>query len=105
MAATTITNTMKNGLRQKIIDMISYGQYKIGSTWYRAEIDSKEIKSNGAVHATFYIQVPASRATPASQFRLCNSSGTVLAERTENVPFVDNLDEILYRFKFGISVA
>ena len=41
--ATTITSTMLGGLRQCIVDMVSYGRYKIGSTWYRAEINSKAV--------------------------------------------------------------
>ena len=105
MAATTITSTMLNNLRQRVVDMVSYAQYKIGGTWYRAEINRKEIRSNGSVHISFYIPVPASIETPASQFRLFDTGGNILAERTENVPFAQNIEKILFLFKFGVSVG
>ena len=103
--ATTITSTMLGGLRQCIVDMVSYGRYKIGSTWYRAEINSKAVQLNGAVHVTFYIQNQGGGSTPASQFQLLDANNNLLAERTEDVAFVQYMDRILYRFKFGVSVA
>jgi len=102
--ATTITNTMLNGLRQHIVDMASYGRYKIGGTWYRAEIETKAVQQNGAVHVTFFIRDQAG-GTPASQFQLLNADNQLLAERAENVAFAEYMDAILYRFKFGVSVS
>lgn len=103
--ATTITSIMLNGLRQHIVETVSYGRYLIGSTWYRAEINSKAVQLNGAVHVTFYIQNQGGGSTPASKFQLLDENNNLLAERTENVAFVQYMDEILYRFKFGVSIA
>lgn len=103
MAATTITNNMLSGLRSHIVDMVDYARYKVGSTWYRAEIESKAVQGNGAVHVAFYLHNPGG-STPASQYRLYNASGQLLSERTENVAFLQDMD-VLYRFKFAVSLS
>lgn len=103
MAATTITNVMLNALREQIVDIATYGFYRIGTTWYSTEINSKAVQSNGAVHITFYIE--SHGADLATEFRLTNASGEVLASRVEDVPFVDGAEKMLYRFKFGVSVG
>lgn len=103
--ATNITENMLNGLRTHLVDMISYARYKIGDNWYRAEINSKEVRSNGSVHVTFYIQRADGTSSPATQFQICDADGAVLAEQAEEVAFVQYMEKILYRFKFGISVG
>ena len=105
MAATTITPAMLNGLREHVADMVAYARYRIGSTWYRAEIYSKGVQSNGAVHVAFYIQASSSVTTPANRFRLYDSNGTILAERSETVSFDVTVSRMLYRFKFGVTAG
>lgn len=104
MAATTINANLLNGLRQHIVDMVSYGRYRIGSTWYRAEINSKAVQDNGAVHITFYVRKQSAGST-ANRFRLMSADNKVLAERVESITFVETMEEVLYRFKFGVSVG
>ena len=103
--ATNITNDLLNGLRAHLVDMVAYARYRIGDTWYRSEINSKEVRANGAVHVTFYIRRADGSSSPANQFQICNASGAVLAERTEDVAFVQYMEKMLYRFKFGISIG
>lgn len=105
MAATNINENLLNRLRQHIVDSVSYGRYRIGSTWYRAEINSKGIQSNGSVYITFYIRKPTGSSSPANRFRLMSSNSQILAERIEDVSFAENMETILYRFKFGVSVG
>lgn len=102
---TTITSAMLDGLRRHIGTMVSYARYRIGTTWYRAEINSREVRENNSIHITFYIPIPESIDVPANRFQLCDANGNVLAERTEDVPFALHMDTILYRFKFGVSVG
>lgn len=104
MAATTITNNLLNGLRSRTAEMAGYGRYKIGNAWYRAALNSAAVQANGAVHVTFYIERQAGNA-PATQFQVCAENGAVLAERTEEISFADEVEKIEIRFKFGISVG
>lgn len=105
MANTTITSAMLGGLRQHIVDMVDHGRYMIDGTWRRVEINSKAVQENGSVHVTFYIRRADGSSSPATRFQLRNRSNQVLAERTETVAFVQHMDAILYRFKFGVSVS
>jgi len=105
MAQTVITDALLNGLRSHLASMAAYGRYKIAGTWYQAELNSHEVMSNGSVHVTFYIESQGSLSNPATNFQVCMSNGTVLAEREESIAFVEYVDRILIRFKFGISVG
>lgn len=104
MAQTEIKTAMLNGIRQSIVDMVDHGRYKMGGTWYTSPIDAKGIQENGSVYAAFYVHRQGSAAS-ATQFQVRNASGTVLASRTETIPFTDTTGTIMYRFKFGVSVA
>jgi len=104
MATTTITAALLNGLRNRIVDMVSYGRYKIGGAWYRANLNSSQVQTNGAVHVTFYIERQSGN-TPATEFQLCDANGTVLVDRSEEVSFTQFVDKILIRFKLGVSVG
>lgn len=103
--AITITSAMLNKLRQHIADICAYGRYKVGNTWYRADISSASVQSNGAVHVMFYISQPSGTTGSATGFQLCDANGNLLAERAETVPFSQYTQEINIRFKFGVSVG
>ena len=104
MAATIISNALLNGLREHLAaDMPGYGQYKIGSTWYDSPIELGEVKQNGSVCVSFKIEAQDALITPATQFRLCDANGETLAERIEEIPFTEEVSELLYRFRFEIN--
>lgn len=105
MATVTIDENLLNGLRQRIVDMVSYGRYRIDGTWYRAEINSKSVQVNGAVHVTFYIEAQDSARTSATAFELRSASNALLASIEESVAFIQDAEQVLYRFKFGVSVG
>lgn len=102
---TTITSALLDALRQRIAALAAYGQYKTSDTWHRAEIETVEIRSNGAVHVSFYVEPADQSLTPATGFRLCAEDGTILAERTEELAFTENADAMTYRFKFGVRAG
>lgn len=105
-AETTITNAMLSSLRNHIVDIAAYGQYKIADTWHRGELETAEVRANGSVLVSFYVEPADAALTPATHFRLCAEDGTVLAEKEGSLPFVPNQsDAILYRFKFGVRVG
>jgi len=105
MASTQINTAMLSGLRQHIVDMVSYAGYRIDGVWHRAEIDTKAVQGNGAVHVTFYVHRAEGSASPATAFRLMNADGQALAMREETIEFAQHMDAVLYRFKFGVSVG
>ena len=103
--ATTITNTMLGGLRQHIVDMASYGRYRIDGEWIRSEIVTKEVSQNNAVLISYYVHAKEGSASPATGFQLMDENGMVLAEREEELAFTEYYKTLLYRFKFGVNVG
>ncbi|MBQ9252235.1 MAG: hypothetical protein IJ188_06345 [Clostridia bacterium] len=104
MATTTITSTLLTGLRNRIVEMAGYGRYRIGNTWYRAELNGAAVQGNGAIHITFYIDRQDGN-NPATEFQICASNGSVLVDRVEEISFAQTVDRILIRFKLGVSVG
>lgn len=98
---TIITETLLDALRQRIVDLMSYGRYMVGGSWIRSEIVTKEVQQNGVAYVCFYV---SKSSTPATKFQLLDSGNRVLAEREETLTVPDSYDAILYRFKFGVSV-
>ena len=99
--ATVVTSTMLGGLRQHIVDMCSYAEFKAGGSWHRVELDYAIVQQNGAVHIAFYITTDYGDAT---DFRLLDANGNVLAQKTETIEFAPLVSKILYRFKFAVNV-
>lgn len=99
---TVITDTLLDALRQRIVDIVSYGRYMVGGSWIRSEIVSKEVQSNNSVHISFYVQTGSGNAT---KFQLLDSGNRVLAEREETLTVPESYDALLYRFKFGVSAG
>ena len=100
--AVTITDSLLNGLRRHIADMTAYAEYKIGGSWTRAEINSKDVLETGAVNISFYVR--RSGDDTATEFRLKDANGNVLADREETIAFITGIDALLYRFKFSVTI-
>jgi len=102
--ATTINNNLLAGLRQKVIDMADHARYREGGAWRTSPIESKTIKSNGAIQIDFYVQ-KISGYSVAEKFQIRDANGNVLVERDDTVTFTQFVDEILYRFKLSVTAA
>ena len=98
----TITNTLLNSLRTKLVEMIANGQYRIGNTWYTSPIDIAEVRQNGSIRISYYIEPKDSALTPANMFRLRSSDGKTLVSRTETISFSADIPRMLYQFRFEI---
>lgn len=104
--ATTISSNLLGALRQRIITVAAYGQYKIGSAWHNAEIESGYVRANGSVCVSFIVEPQDAALTPATQFRLCDEDGNVLAEREDTIAFIQNAaDALLCRFRFSVKAG
>ena len=53
-----LTNSALNSLRNHLKNSIAYARYKVGSTYYQAEIQTAEVLADGR------IAVPSSSTTP-----------------------------------------
>lgn len=103
--AMRIHAALLNGLRARLAELPAYAQYRVDGELQRAELVSSEVRENGSVHVSFYVERAEGSSSPAQEFMLCAADGTVLAEQADEVSFVEYIDRILYRFKFGVSVG
>lgn len=99
-----IKEAMLSGLRQHIIDMVAKAQFNVGSTWHDA-VFSGAVGSNDMVSVNMVLEPVSGPSTLATQFRLLNSNGDQLAGKTENIQFLPGVEEMMYRFVFGVTLA
>lgn len=105
MATTTVERPLLDGLRNCLSDMIGYARYKVNSTWYNSPIEKKDIRPNGTVRASFYIEAKDINYSPATEFQLYTPENVLLVDRAEEVTFSAELSKFLYQFMFDIIVG
>lgn len=71
--------------RKRVKDDVSYARYKVGSTWYQADIQSAEILSDGRVEVTFTIDHTVSGNITVTGIELYDRNGTRIASRTVSI--------------------
>lgn len=96
-----LTPAALTDLREFIKDQIAYGEFKIGSDYYRAEISEIEITSGGTVR----VKIPITHPTPAtiSQVRLYSKKNQVWASKDINVTTNTLQTHYLQWFDFNIT--
>ncbi len=97
-----LTSAMLTALREYVRDKISYAQYKVGSTWYRAELNEKAVLNDGRVSISFEIDHTIAGNITVTGIRLLNYSGVVWAEKTVSITRADAVEGILYRCRFSV---
>ena len=99
-----VKEAMLAGLRRHIIDMVAKAQFKAGGTWHDAAFTGA-VGSNDMVSVNMVLEPVSGSSTLVTQFRLLNSNGDELAGKTENIQFLPGVEEMMYRFVFGVSLA
>lgn len=94
-ALTSIRNHLKNN--------IAYAQYKVGSTYYRAEINEAELLNDGRISVTFTIDHTVAGNVTVTEVQLYNHNGVMWAHKAESILRQDVQEGILYRFRFTIT--
>lgn len=88
-------------LREFIKRQVTYAEYRVGSTYYRAEISETEITPSGVVR----VKIPITHATPATitQVRLYSRHNQVWASKDINVSTNSLQTHYLQWFDFNIT--
>lgn len=79
---------------------IAYARYKIGNTYYRAEIQSKEYLADGRLAVKILIDHPAPGNLTISEIQLFDTNNNLWLSKPENIMREDVTAGILYRFTF-----
>ena len=98
-----LSNTALTALKNCIKDNIAYAQYKVGSTYYKADIRSAYIMDDGRVAITFIIDHTVSGNITVTEVCLYDHNGSLWASKAESITLKVVQEGILYRFAFTIT--
>lgn len=92
-----LTAAALTGFRNHVKTTVAYVKYKIGSTYYRAEITDVTIKSDGKVRIEFTLNPSVSGDVKVTEVQIYNTSGEVWWVKTENITKKAKKEGIYYR--------
>ena len=81
---------------------ISYARYRLGSTWYTAQISRKERMKDGRVAVYFPIIPQTTEEVTITTVQLYDKSGALWAEKAEDIKIESVQEGVLYRFTFDL---
>lgn len=88
--------------REQIKNDISYARYKVGGSWYRAEIQKAEVLSGGVVEATFLIDHTVSGNITVSAVELYDHKEHRIGSKSVSITRADATEGILYVCRFRL---
>jgi len=98
-----LTTVALNDIKTFALNRIAYARYKIGSTYYNATINSKEITSGGVVRVQFPIIPQAATTVRITEVQLINTNSEVWATQTVSIDIETVQTGILYWFEFNVE--
>ena len=100
--AKILTAAAIEGYRQYTERTISYACYKLGGTWYKAEISRRERMPDGRVAVYFSIIPQSSITVTVTGVELYDKAGNLWASKSENIKIEGVQEGVLYRFTFDL---
>lgn len=88
--------------RQEIKNDIAYARYKVGSTWYNANIQNAVVLNDGRVEVTFLIDHTVSGNITVTGVELYDHNGVRIGSRSVSIRRADATEGILYVCRFSL---
>ena len=98
-----LTNNALNSLRNHLKNNIAYARYKVGSTYYQAEIQTAEVLADGRIAVTFIIDHTIAGNVTVTEVQLYDHNGQLWASKSESITRSAVQEGILYRFRFSVT--
>lgn len=98
-----LTDKALTTLRDCIKENIAYGQFRVGTTYHRAEIQDKELLADGRLAITFQIDHTLPGDIVVNEVRLFDAANNLWLSKAENVSRKAIQEAILYRFTFKVE--
>ena len=95
-----LTKAAIDGYKEYTRADIAYARYKIGDSYYRAEIQSKDYLADGRLAVKILIDHPAPGNLTISEIQLFDTNNNLWLSKPENIMREDVTAGILYRFTF-----
>jgi hypothetical protein len=98
-----LTPEALNDIKEFTLNRIAYARYKIGSTYYNAIINDKEITAGGVVRVQFPIIPQAPATVRVTEAQLINTNSKVWAIQAVSIDIETVQTGILYWFEFNVE--
>ncbi len=92
-----------NEIRSFILNRIDHARYRIENVYYDAEINNKEMTSNGVVRVQFPIITQSTTTVKIVELQLVSTNGDVWAKQEINIDIETIQTGILYWFEFNVE--
>ena len=101
----TLDSAYLGRLRTRVMKEIRYAEYKVGSTWYRTDIQTSQILSDGRVEVVFVIDHTVAGNITVTGVRLYDENGEKIGEKTTSITRADATEGISYTVRFRLFQA
>lgn len=98
-----LTASALTKLKQYIQKTVAYGQYRVGTTYYKVPIHKTEILPDGRVAIYLLIDHTVQGDITVNQLQLYDTSGELWLEKPESITRKNLQEGILVRFTFNIQ--
>lgn len=98
----TLDSAYLTAKRQEIKNDIAYARYKVGSTWYNANIQNAVVLNDGRVEVTFLIDHTVSGNITVTGVELYDHNGVRIGGRSVSITRADATEGILYVCRFSL---
>lgn len=97
-----LTANAMTGFKEYVKRTVCYAEYKVSTTWHRANISKIYINGQGKVVIDFTINPAGAGSVTVNEVRLIDTAGQVWLDKVENITRKSNQSGIFYRFTIDI---
>ncbi len=98
-----LTNTALQSMRMHLKNSIAYAMYKVGDTYYKADIQNASLMEDGRIAITFVIDHTVAGNVTVTEVQLYDHNGALWASKAESITRSAVQEGILYRFRFSVT--
>lgn len=101
----TLDNAYLGRLRSRVMQEIRFAEYRVGNTWYRTDIQTKQILSDGRVEVVFVIDHTVAGNITVTGARLYDYNGDLIGSKITSITREDATEGISYTVRFRLFQA
>lgn len=98
----TLDSNYIASIRKRIANDVAYAQYKVGSSWHKAKIESAEVLSDGRIEVKFIIDHTISGNITVTSIELYDHEKARIGSRVVSITRADATEGILYVCRFNV---
>ncbi len=97
-----LTSNALTGFKNYVKRTVAYAKYKIGSSYYRAELTNVEVDSAGKIRIEFVMDPQIAGSVTITAVQLYDAENNLWLETAANVTRKSTQEGVFYRFTINI---